>query len=198
MARAEEVENIPGPPDIRAGGEGPHRRRKRLATRALLVSSLLYAFVGVLPAPAGAAAELPLCSTFSLTQAYRGWGPADRYGHAVTVVYAGTQCSTVGGGSVEVDFTGTATMFKGLTGGGPAIDVRSFEASGTWTKSGILSAWPPPWWSCSVDQAELRWTIPAVYSFAVAAHDGLWTLDVQTWGTDARTVHWEHQACAGV
>jgi hypothetical protein len=164
--------------------------------RALFVSSLLGVVLATLPGPANAAVQEPACSPFSLTQTYRGWGPADHYGRRVTVLYSGTQCSSVGGGAAEVDITGTATAFPGPDTGGPALDVHAFEASGTWATPGATAGWPPPWWGCSVGDAEVRWVIPGVYSLAVSADDGAWALDVQTWGQRGRTVHWVG-GCAG-
>ena len=155
----------------------------RLATlRALLVSSLLA--VTLAPAAAGAA-QGPVCVPFAFTQTYRGWGPADRYGQTVTVVYAGTRCTTGGAGAAAVDITGTATTSKG--------EAFPFQATASWT--GAPSGWPPPWWACSVQEAEILWTIPGVYSFAVSATGGVWSLDVQTWGAKGRTTTWTYRAC---
>lgn len=150
--------------------------------------------VTLLSGPAGASQGALSCLPFSLTQAYRGWGPADHYGRTVTIAYVGTQCSEVTGGSAEVDITGTASIVRGLEVGGPTIEVRSFEASGSWSRAGVLSAWPPAWWSCGVDRAELRWEVPGVYSFAVSATGGRWVLDVGT-GSGTGAVHWEYDAC---
>lgn len=161
----------------------------------MALTGALVALLALLPGPAGASGQGLACLPFSLTQTYRGWGPADHYGRDVTIAYVGTQCSSVGGGIAEVDITGTATVFRGLRAGGSAIEARSFEASGTWSKAGVLSAWPLAWWSCGVDRADLRWEVPGVYSFAVSATGGRWVLDVGT-GTGAGAVHWEYDACS--
>lgn len=173
---------MPTPPDMRAGGQGPYPRRRRRALRAVLVPSLVA--LALLPSGAGAV-QAPACSPFVFTQTYRGWGPADRYGRPVTVAYAGTQCTTATEGTVEVDITGTATTTQG--------DVFPFEAAASWT--GGSTTWPPRWWGCSVEEADVEWTIPGLYAFEASALRGTWQLDVRTLGAGGRTTSWTYRAC---
>jgi len=132
------------------------------------------------------------CGPFSLTQTYTNWGPARHYGQAVTVVYDATGCSRHRGDTVHLTVQGAAVVYEGTGADGPSLDRRPFYVSGRWVGASNPQGWPPDWWECDVRAAEYTWRIAGVYSFAVAARDGRWSLDVAESG---RNVHWAYDAC---
>jgi hypothetical protein len=181
----------------RAGGDGPHRRGTHSSAllRAAILAGLLVALLAALQAPALAAGDKdgePQCGPFEHVQTYQEWGPADAFGHAVTVAYHATRCSTPTGDGVEVAIEGTAQIFRGGSTDGPELDTHGFAVFGSWQDPSNPEGWPPDWWECGVDALHYEWSIEDVYSFVVDAEDGAWTLDV-TSGGDA--VHWTHDAC---
>lgn len=132
------------------------------------------------------------CGPFSLTQTYTNWGPARHYNQAVTVVYDATRCSRQRGTTVHLTIQGAAVIYPGNRAWGPSLDRRPFYVSGQWADASNAEGWPPDWWRCDVRAAEYTWRIAGVYTFAVAARHGLWSLDVFEAG---RKVHWTYDAC---
>lgn len=132
------------------------------------------------------------CGPFSLTQTYTNWGPARHYNRVVTVVYDATRCSRQRGAAVHLTIEGTAVIYPGNRSWGASLDRRAFYVSGRWAGASNSEGWPPAWWRCDVPAAEYHWRIAGIYTFAVAARDGSWSLDVFEAG---RHVHWTYDAC---
>jgi hypothetical protein len=145
------------------------------------------------PAPLRAKAG---CQPFSHTQTYITWGPALAYDEPVTVVYEASHCTKPAGTTVELSMKGTAQVYQGILAQGTPIDSRPFTVSGMWDRPENLTGWPPSWWSCGVKLARYTWDIAGVYTFTVTARWGVWSLEVTSLGTAARTVHWTHNACS--
>lgn len=166
----------------------------RIAVRSVLGRAVIPALllVVVLLAPARASATQVSCAPFSLTQTYRGWGPALSYGRAVDVRYQGTRCARTVGDTVHLTILGTATV---SAAGGRHLDTRAFEVSGTWVDPANPAGWPPPWWGCRVGALDYTWRIPGTYTFSVSADRGQWALDVESTGVQDRSVRWTHDAC---
>jgi hypothetical protein len=135
----------------------------------------------------------PRCGDFGLTQGYRNWGPADSYGHPVTVSYQATRCSRLRGRTMDVNIDGVAVVYRGAKSAGKVVDEQSFSVVGSWTNPTNREGWPPDWWDCGVRSAEYSWRIGNVYTFSVTAEQGVWHLDVQA-GNDP--VSWTYDACA--
>jgi hypothetical protein len=133
------------------------------------------------------------CGDFGLTQGYRNWGPADSYGHPVTVSYEATRCSRLQAKTVHLNIEGVAVVYRGPKADGKVVDERPFSVTGTWTNPTNKEGWPPDWWQCEVRSAEYSWRIGSVYTFTVTAEKGVWHLDVQA-GNDP--VSWTYDACA--
>lgn len=145
------------------------------------------------PAPLRAKAG---CQPFSHTQTYITWGPALAYEEPVTVVYQASQCTKPAGTTVELSMQGTAKVYQGILAQGNPIDSRPFTVTGLWDRPENPTGWPPSWWTCGVKLARYTWDIAGVYTFAVTARWGVWSLEVTSKGTAARTVHWTHNACS--
>lgn len=135
------------------------------------------------------------CQPFSHTQTYVTWGPALAYQEPVTVVYGASQCTKPSGSAVELSMQGTAKVYRGTVAQGTPIDTRPFTVIGLWDRPENPSGWPPTWWSCDVKLARYSWEIGGVYTFAVSARWGVWSLEVTSGGPAARTVRWTHNAC---
>jgi hypothetical protein len=113
----------------------------------------------------------------------------------VTVVYEASHCTKPVGTTVELSMQGTAKVYRETLVGGTPIDTRPFTVTGLWDRPKDASGWPPTWWACDVKLARYTWDIAGVYTFAVSARWGVWSLDVTSQGKTARTVHWTHNAC---
>ena len=136
------------------------------------------------------------CGAFSHIQTYTTWGPALAYGKPVTVSYAADRCSTPNGRALDLSAQGSATVHDGLSVEAPALEVRPFSVTGTWRRPGNEAGWPPAWWACDLPFAQYTWEIPGTYTFRVSANDGVWALDIATYGTTPQSVHWTHDGCA--
>lgn len=185
----------------------PHGRP--LAIRALLALLLAAGLLGLLQGEASAAGAPagsppvasggpggwsgPTCGDFGLTQGYRNWGPADSYGHPVTVSYQATRCSRLHEKTLHLNIEGSAVVYRGPKAAGQVIDQQPFSVTGTWTNPTNREGWPPDWWECGVRSARYSWRIGNVYTFSVTAQQGVWHLDVQA-GNDP--VSWTYDACA--
>lgn len=159
--------------------------------RGIVAATLV---AGMLALGAGpASAQEADCSAFAHTQTYPSWGPAAYYGQTVTVSFSAADCAA---GHEDAAFayelTGTATIFAGQEASGEPLDVLPFESTGVFTDLDG-SGWPPSWWSCDTEAAQISWRIPGVYSFTATAAAGVWSLDVEVPG--AAPVHWNHAAC---
>jgi hypothetical protein len=143
-------------------------------------------------APSGAGWTGGGCGDFSLIQTYRNWGPADAYGRTVTVSYQATLCSRLRPHAVDLSIEGVATVYRGTSAGGNPIDEQQFIVTGTWANPSNQEGWPPDWWQCDVRSAEYSWQIVGVYTFAVSADRGVWSLDVEA---GEESVHWTYDAC---
>ena len=135
------------------------------------------------------------CGGFSLLQTYTTWGPALSYGRPVTVQYEATRCSKPDGRALDLSVHGTATVSEVAEAGGALIEAIPFQVTGTWSRPGNDSGWPPDWWECGVRFAEYTWEIPGIYTFHVSAREGSWALDVATTGLTPSTVTWAYDAC---
>lgn len=124
------------------------------------------------------------------------WGPALTYGEPVTVVYEASHCTKPVGTTVELSMQGTAKAYQGILVEGSPIDSRPFTVTGMWDRPTNPSGWPPTWWGCGVKHARYSWSIAGVYTFAVSARWGVWSLEVTSQGTAPRTVRWTHNACS--
>jgi hypothetical protein len=135
------------------------------------------------------------CRPFAHTQTYITWGPALAYGEPVTVVYDASHCTKSSGTAVEVSMQGTARVYQGVLVQGSPIDTRPFTVTGLWERPKVAAGWPLDWWSCDVKHARYSWEIGGVYTFAVTARWGVWSLDVTSKGAASRTVRWTYNAC---
>ena len=135
------------------------------------------------------------CGPFGHTQTYSTWGPALAYDESVTVVYEASHCTKPSGTAVELTIQGTAKVYRGALAQGTPIDTRPFTAAGLWDRPENPSGWPPPWWSCKVKLARYTWVIADVYTFAVSARWGVWSLEVTSRGVTDDTFRWTHNAC---
>ncbi len=124
------------------------------------------------------------------------WGPALAYEDPVTVVYEASHCTKPVGTTVEISMQGTAKVYQGSVVEGTPIDSRPFTVTGMWDRPEDPSGWPPKWWTCEVKQARYNWDIAGVYTFAVSARWGVWSLEVTSLGTAARTFRWTYNACS--
>ncbi|MGH2657040.1 MAG: hypothetical protein ACRDIZ_10160 [Actinomycetota bacterium] len=114
----------------------------------------------------------------------------------MTVVYEASHCTKPVGTTVEISMQGTAKVYQGSVVEGTPIDSRPFTVTGMWDRPEDPSGWPPKWWTCEVKQARYNWDIAGVYTFAVSARWGVWSLEVTSLGTAARTFRWTYNACS--
>ncbi len=138
----------------------------------------------------------PGCTPFTFTQTYITWGPALAYGEPVTVVYEASKCIKPMGTTVDLSVQGTATVYQSLLVEDAPIDARPFSVSGMWDRPTNPEGWPPAWWECGVKHARYTWDIADMYTFAVSARWGVWSLDVTTQGQEPGSVHWAHNGCS--
>ncbi|MGH2737595.1 MAG: hypothetical protein ACRDHH_02175 [Actinomycetota bacterium] len=137
-----------------------------------------------------------MCQPFSHTQTYISWGPALAYEEPVTVVYEASHCTKPVGTAVEISMQGTAKVYQGALVEGTPIDSRPFTVTGMWDRPEDPSGWPPTWWTCEVKQARYNWDIAGVYTVAVSARWGVWSLEVTSLSTAPRTFRWTYNACS--
>ena len=137
----------------------------------------------------------PSCGAFDHVQTYTSWGPALSYGRPVTVTYAATRCSKPRGAALDLSVEGTAAIHEVAEAGGALIEEKPFTVTGTWTRPGNDSGWPPDWWQCGVRRADYVWQIADLYMFHVSALDGAWSLEVLTQGSVPNAVTWSYDAC---
>ena len=160
--------------------------------RGIIVAALVAGVLALGAAPASA--EETDCSSFAHTQTYQNWGPSAYYGQTVTVAFTAAECAAGHEGvAFAFELSGTAAIYAGEEIAGEPLDVLPFESSGVFTDLDG-SGWPPDWWSCGVEAAQITWEIAGVYSFVATATGGVWTLDVHVPG--AAPVLWQHAACA--
>jgi hypothetical protein len=184
---------VPSPQAVQEPSAGPDRTPDRKRRKRPRRQRRQRRHVRRGPAPLRAKAG---CQPFSHTQTYSTWGPALAYDEPVTIVYEASHCTKPAGSAVDVSMQGTATVYPGILAQGTPIESRPFTVTGLWDRPGNLAGWPPSWWSCEVKLARYTWDIAGVYTFEVTARWGVWSLDVTSMGTAARTVHWTHNACA--
>jgi hypothetical protein len=152
--------------------------------------------------PASAASPADVCAAFPHTQTYisdLGFlrAPAWHYDKpVVTIVYDADSCDAQMSGAEEytLSIAGSATVYKGLTAAGAAIDERPFTSVIQSDSEDGELGWPIEWWSCFDGSFSYVWTIDGVYVFSISAEDGRWVM-VQRDAASDEALAYQADAC---